>query len=160
MSLKQGRARGNPLRNTSMEVNFNFNLINSPFDISTELFVILSNEFRKTGSRPEQLEDVIFSFRDENYDAETGGYHPVEIRLIKYQDLWCFDYITDFTYVGCGHNAELTKEIDFDFSNGIGFQLYTGEHELSKLSELFDIWQLNFISYFNSGVFKTKITSN
>ena len=137
-----------------------FNLKNSPFKISDELLDILTSEISKTENLPEQPEDIIFSFRDENYDAETGGYHPVEIRLIKYQDLWCFDYITDFTYVGCGHNAELTKEIDFDFTNCIGFQLYSGEHSLKALAELFDIWQMNFLDYFKSGVFKAKITTN
>lgn len=70
-----------------------------------------------------------------------------------------FDYITDYTYVGCGYNAELTKEIDFDFTNGIGFHLYTGEHPLKNLSELFELWQRNFINSFEMGVFKTKITT-
>ena len=133
-----------------------FNLNNSPYQISDRLLAILSSELNNS----EQHDDVIYSFRDENYDSESGGFHPVEIRLIKQQDLWCFDYITDFTYVGCGHNAELTKEIDFDFTNGIGFHLYTGEHPLNNLSELFDMWQSNFIGYCEMGVFKTKITTN
>lgn len=138
-----------------MDVKFNLN--NSPFKISDQLLDILTSEISKAGNLPEQLEDVIFSFRDENYDAESGGYHPVEIHLVKLKGLWCFDYITDFTYVGCGHNAELTKEIDFDFTSGIGFQLYTGDDDLKFFTELFDIWQMNFVSYFKSGVFKTKI---
>ena len=137
-----------------------FNLKNSPFKISDELLDILTSEISKAENLPEQPEDVIFSFRDENYDAETGGYHPVEIHLVKLKGLWCFDYITDFTYVGCGHNAELTKEIDFDFTSGIGFQLYTGDDDLKFFTELFDIWQMNFVCYFKSGVFKTKITTN
>lgn len=137
-----------------------FDLKNVPFELSDQLLDILTGEISKAQNLPDQFEDVVFSFRDEHYEAETGGYHPVEIRLVKYQDLWCFDYITDFTYVGCGHNAELTKEIDFDFTNGIGFQLYIGEHQLSVWAELFDMWQMNFIDYFKSGVFKTKITTN
>ena len=133
-----------------------FNLNNSPYQISDRLLAIFSSEL----NNPEQHDDVIYSFRDENYDSESGGFHPVEIRLIKQQDLWSFDYITDFTYVGFGHSAELTKEIDFDFTNGIGFHMYTGEHPLKNLSELFYMWQSNFISYFEMGVFKTKITTN
>ena len=143
-----------------MELKLKFNLENSPFKISEQLLDILKNEVQKTGERPEQLDDVVFSFRDENYSAESGGYHPVEIHLVNNKGLWCFDYITDFTYVGCGQDAELTKEIDFDFSSGIGFQLYSGDDDLNYLAELYEVWENNFISYFESGVFKTKITTN
>ena len=137
-----------------------FNLKNSPFKISSQLLNIFKNEVQKTGERPEQLDDVVFSFCDENYSAELGGYHPVEIHLVNNKGLWCFDYITDFTYVGCGQDAELTKEIDFDFSSGIGFQLHSGDDDLKFFSELYEIWEGNFISYFEAGVFKTKITTN
>lgn len=137
-----------------------FNLKNSPFKISSQLLNILNDELQKTGERPDQLDDVVFSFRDESYDSESGGFHPVEIHLVNNKGLWCFDYITDFTYVGCGQDAELTKEIDFDFSSGIGFHLYSGDDDLNFLTELYEIWESNFISYFQSGVFKTKITTN
>ncbi len=143
-----------------MNGKFNFNLDNAPFEIAKQLQEILASELQKTGGDPETLDDLIFSFHDESYDAENGGYHPVEIHLVKIKGRWCFDYITDFTYVGCGHNAELTKEIDFDFTSGIGFQLYAGDDDLKQFSELFAVWQSNFMSYFESGVFKTKITTN
>ena len=158
MSLKQGRAKGNQLRKHSMELNFN--LKNSPFDISSQLLEILNIKIQKAGEETEQLEDIIFSFRSEDYSSELGGYHPVEIRLIKTNGQWCFDYITDFAYVGCGQDAELAKEIDFDFTNGIGFHLYSGDDDIKQFTELYKIWEMNFISYFESGVFKTKITIN
>ena len=158
MSLKQGRTEGNQLRKTSMELNYNLEVL--PFNISRKLLDILNNEIQKTGNEPEQQDEFTLSFRDKNYSAELGGYHPIEIHLVKLKGLWCFDYITDFTYVGCGQDAELTKEIDFDFTSGIGFHLYSGDDDLKFLTELYEIWENNFISYFESGVFKTKITTN
>ncbi|MFK5948053.1 MAG: DUF2787 family protein [Methylococcales bacterium] len=141
-------------------MELNFNLENLPFKISSQLLNILNEELQKTGEKPEQLDDIIFSFRDEDYSAELGGYHPVEIHLVNHKGLWCFDYITDFAFVGCGQDAELAKEIDFDFTSGIGFHLYSGDDDLKFLTELYKIWEGNFISYFESGVFKTKITAN
>ena len=134
-----------------------FNLKNSPFTISKKLLDILTTEIQKTGNAPEQPDHFILSFRDENYSAETGGYHPVEIHIVEMQGLWQFDYITDFTYVGCGQDAELVKEIDFDFTTGIGFQLYTGDDDLKFFAELYKLWESNFIDYFESGVFKTEV---
>lgn len=33
---------------------------------------------------------VTINFRDPNYSADDGGYHPVEIRLENEGDCWCF----------------------------------------------------------------------
>lgn len=158
MSRKQGRAKGNQLRKHSMELKIN--LDNSPFKISSKLLNILINEIQKTGDKLDKQDEFTLSFKDESYSSELGGYHPVEIHLVKIKGLWHFDYITDFTYVGCGHNAELVKEIDFDFTSGLGFQLYSGDDDIKQFTELYKVWEGNFISYFESGVFKTKITAN
>ena len=137
-----------------------FNTKNSPFEIDNKLLTILAKEIYKAENLPELLEDITYSFRDENYDAESGGYHPVEIRLVKTDGLWCFDYITDFSFVGSGQDAELTMEIDFDFTNGVGFHLYTGEHQLKILGELYGLWEVNFIDYVQMDIFKVKISIN
>ena len=137
-----------------------YNLKNLPFEISSQLLEILNNEIQKTGDVPEKVDEFILSFKDESYSAELGGYHPVEIHLVKIKDLWCFDYITDFTFVGSGQDAELAKEIDFDFTSGLGFQLYAGDDDSKFCSELYKLWESNFISYFQSGVFKIKVTTN
>jgi hypothetical protein len=89
----------------------------------------------------------------------VAGYHPVEIRIVKLNQ-WFFDYITDFCYVGSGFNTELTKEIDFDFTNSVGFQLYNGYHKLIELSELFQLWQSNFIEYVEQDIFTISITTS
>lgn len=137
-----------------------YNLKNIPFEISSQLLEILNNEIQKTGDVPEHIDEFTLSFKDESYSAEQGGYHPVEIHIVKIKGVWKFDYITDFTYVGSGHNSELVKEIDFDFTTGLGFQLYAGDDDLKFFAELYKVWESNFISYFESGVFKTEVTTN
>lgn len=137
-----------------------YNLKDLPFTISSKLLEIITNEINKVFNLPDQQDEFTLSFRDENYSAELGGYHPVEIHLVKHKGLWFFDYITDFTYVGCGQDAELAKEIDFDFTSGLGFQLYSGDDDINQFTELYKSWEMNFISYFESRVFKTKVTTN
>ena len=63
----------------------------------------------------ELLTALTFRFNDPNYSATQGGYHPVEIRLVRGLNGWLFDTITDFSYQGYGDWAELNKELDFDF---------------------------------------------
>ena len=134
------------------------NLENAPFKISSKLVSILITEINKALTLTDQQDEYTLSFKDESYSAELGGYHPVEIHIVKIKGVWKFDYITDFCFVGSGQDAQLTKEIDFDFTSGLGFQLYAGDDDLKFFSELYKVWESNFISYFESGVFKVKVT--
>lgn len=43
---------------------------------------------------------LTINFRDPEYSPETGGWHPVEIRLIPAGEDWQLDYVTDFHYAG------------------------------------------------------------
>ncbi|MGE6648490.1 DUF2787 family protein [Shewanella colwelliana] len=94
---------------------------------------------------------VTINFRDPNYTAERGGFHPVEVRLEKeanavHGDQWRICYITDFSYVGVGYMAELAKELDFDFDNGI-FQHLMGATPLELAREIYQVWENNFLVY-------------
>ncbi len=130
-----------------------FNQKNPVLPISDELIALLTKVITSKQLSLTNLADITFNFRDNSYDPVLGGYHPVEIRCISSNDQWEFDYITDFCYVGSGFNTELTKEIDFDFTNDGGFQLYSGHHKLAALSELFQLWQSNFIQYVEQDIF-------
>ena len=121
--------------------------------ISDELIALLTTIITSKQLSPTNVTDITINFRDDSYDPELGGYHPVEIRLVSINKQFQFDYITDFCYVGSGFNTELTKEIDFDFTNNVGFQLYSGHHKLAALSELFQLWQSNFIQYVEQEIF-------
>ena len=91
-------------------------------------------------------DSVTINFRDQNYSAEDGGFHPVEIRLEQRSDDWHFCYITDFTYVGIGPYAELAKDLDFDFQAGI-FQTLFGVFPIEQGGEMYQIWEGNFLHY-------------
>lgn len=134
-------------------MNVKFNQQNVALPISDELIALLTKVITSMHLSLSNLTDITLIFRDDSYDPKLGGYHPVEIRLVRINEQFKFDYITDFCYVGSGFNTELTKEIDFDFTNDVGFQLYSGHHKLTVLSELFQLWQSNFIEYVEQDIF-------
>lgn len=120
--------------------------------ISKELIDILEKLTEKISS--ENNEYVILNFRDPGYSAEDGGYHPVEIGINAAGEV---QYITDFSYVGQGGYAELTKELDFDFSLSL-FQQMGRDYPLEQGAGLFKIFQSNFCSYYHSDVFEVEIS--
>ena len=89
---------------------------------------------------------VTINFRDPSYSAETGGYHPVEVRLENEGDGWRMVYITDFTFVGSGYMAELAKELDFSFSDGV-FQNLFGTFPIEQAVDIYQTWEANFLFY-------------
>lgn len=97
---------------------------------------------------------ITLNFRDPSYSAEQGGYHPVEISINAAGQV---QYITDFSYVGQGSYAELAKEQDFDFSLSL-FQHMGRDYPIEQGIELFRIFQSNFCSYYQSGVFEVEIS--
>lgn len=124
--------------------------------VSRKLASALSDIIAK---QKNQSDDLTINFRDPNYSAENGGFHPVEIRLEKENDIWCFCYITDFTYVGSGFTAELVKELDFDFEGGL-FQNLFGLLPLEQASDIYQIWESNFLHYWQDmDVFETTVST-
>ena len=115
--------------------------------VAPALIALLNQEITNLDLNLERLTQLTFSFRSPTYNPEQGGAHPVEIRLIRGLDGWLFDYVTDFSYQGLGHDAELCKEIDFNFLDGEHTMLGWGPLRLAEARELFDIWQSNFIAY-------------
>ena len=111
------------------------------------LLALLSQEAERTDLDLGRCTQLTFNFRNPGYSAEQGGVHPVEIRLVRGLDDWLFDYVTDFSYQGLGQDAELCKELDFNFLDGEHTMLGWGPLRLAEARELFDIWQSNFIAY-------------
>ncbi len=83
--------------------------------VTQALLTLLNQEVANIGLNLEPLTQLTFNFRSPTYSPEQGGAHPVEIRLIRGLDGWLFDYVTDFSYQGLGQDAELCKELDFNF---------------------------------------------
>ena len=121
--------------------------------VAQALLVQLDQEVAKTELNLECLTQLTFNFRSPTYSAEQGGVHPVEIRLIRGLDGWLFDYVTDFSYQGLGQDAELCKELDFNFLDDEHYLQGWGPLPSVEARELFAMWQSNFISYAQLGYF-------
>ncbi|UGA53716.1 DUF2787 domain-containing protein [Vibrio sp. VB16] len=98
---------------------------------------------------------ITLNFKDKSYSAETGGYHPVEISIIKGSNSqWIILYITDFAYFGLGY-PELERDIDFDIGNAMVFATGMGWMDIKSpgITELFEMWQENFLAYLDMDVY-------
>ncbi|EKB3555037.1 DUF2787 domain-containing protein [Vibrio fluvialis] len=120
----------------------------------------LNRVISKSGKWTPMIQSVVFNFRDSSYSSENGGFHPVEIRLVRCNDQWIFDYITDFAYCG-GPYPELVKEVDFNFSSGTASFSYVPDLPITSndVAEFYSMWESNFLSYVEMGVFdEIKVT--
>ena len=96
----------------------------------------------------------ILNFRDPNYGADCGGFHPVEIMVHANGD---YSYITDFSYMGIGDFAELEKELDWDFGEEAFYQMGR-PMDFVDSAALFHTWASNFLAYYQMGVFNVEVT--
>ncbi|MEH0833677.1 DUF2787 family protein [Pectobacterium cacticida] len=99
---------------------------------------------------------VTLNFRDPKYSAESGGFHPVEIRLIHHVDVWYFDYLTDFSYMG-GPWPELEKELDISWSQSYVWHYLMGDIDVEDGGALFELWQRNFIHYWKMKIYTVSV---
>lgn len=119
----------------------------------TKQFVSLIEEVLKVAN-VSTTDGVTINFKDPEYSATQGGYHPVEL-MISANGI--IQYVTDFAFVGSPPFEELTKDLDFDFSLGL-FQQMGRDYPIEEGKPLFRIWQNNFCAYHQSGVFKVKVS--
>lgn len=98
---------------------------------------------------------LTINFRDSSYDAERGGYHPVEIRVQR-DDVpqWHLCYITDFAFNG-GPYPELDVELDFNFEHNSFRQMFLSPSPLNsrEVTEFYKVWESNFLEYLSDGAF-------
>ncbi|WP_272661200.1 DUF2787 family protein [Providencia sp. PROV163] len=99
---------------------------------------------------------VTMNFRDPLYSAETGGFHPVEIRLLRRHEQWQFDYMTDFSFMG-SYYPELEKELDICWSQGYVYHFMMGDIDEEEGGAMFELWQRNFIQYHKMKCYEVSI---
>ena len=126
------------------------------FAVPEKLYTILNKELRNVESPVTDSYAITFNFRDPNYSADNGGYHPVELRLEKQNDHWQFIYITDFSYIGSNSFTELVKEVDVCFERQQVFSLYGGWLNQRNGKELFKLFISNFIEYHSMNCYQTQ----
>lgn len=129
------------------------------FRVPDKLYGILSTELSKVTAPTSDNVGITLNFRNVDYSAETGGFHPVEIRLIKHNNQWQFDYITDLSFQGYPY-PELVKEIDICFQTKQVNCLYGGKLNKQDGDELIELFLTNFIGYVEMGVFSVSVTFN
>ncbi|MBC3227486.1 DUF2787 family protein [Serratia fonticola] len=120
--------------------------------VNQKLIELLFKEMGNAPPMKNKLKAASFIFRDTDYSAERGGYHPVGIRLIRKEERWFFDYVTDFAYTGTVY-PELEKEMDFSWSQQYAFHAGLGDLGHKAGCELFELWQSNFIQYYDMDVY-------
>ena len=126
--------------------------------VDQALLVLLDQDVAKNELNLERLTQLTFNFRNPGYRAEQGCEHPVELRLIRGLDGWLFDYVTDFSYQGLGQDAELCKELDFNFLDDEHYLQGWGPVQRSEAHELFTLWQTNFVAYCRMAYFTVTVS--
>lgn len=141
-------------------MNLTFDVERLLLPVSVDLQDTLNRVISESGKWTPMIQSVVINFRDSSYNSKDGGFHPVEIRLVRLYDQWVFDYITDFAYCG-GPYPELVKEVDFNFGCGAASFSYVPELPItsSEVMEFYSMWESNFLSYIGMDCFdEIKVT--
>jgi hypothetical protein len=118
------------------------------------LYGVLAKELKSTN--PGDANAITLHFRDPDYSAEAGGYHPVEILLEKQSDYWRMVYMTDFAFHGHPF-PELVKDIDICFNSNQVYSSISGWLCQNEGKELVDLFTENFISYHTMDAYKVQV---
>jgi hypothetical protein len=118
--------------NLEVEMTINTNPQLYPF-VLTPGFVTLLNDLLKDRAD----ENVCINFRDPDYSAMQGGFHPVEIHVSSDGLL---ETVTDFAYFGTPPFVELGIELDWCFIEPKYFRQFDSMYELVVGKSLFYLW--------------------
>ncbi|AAZ28259.1 DUF2787 domain-containing protein [Colwellia psychrerythraea] len=130
--------------------------------LPVKLFKLLNAEIVKSAIAIASHNALTFNFRDTDYSAISGGYHPVEIRVERIgnnhkPDYWQLVYITDFSYQGAPY-PELVKEVDVCFVNQRVYSLYGGNLSNYQGQALLSLFISNFIEYHTMDTYEVSIS--
>lgn len=137
-------------------MKLNFNEVQG-FPVPVKLYQLIDQSLADISTPNDDFNAITLNFRDPNYSADAGGYHPVEIRMEKQNELWQLVYITDFSYQG-GSFPELVKEIDVCFLTKQVFNLFIGWLQNRNAKELVSLFIGNFIEYYTSDCYQVSVS--
>jgi hypothetical protein len=98
---------------------------------------------------------VVINFRDPNYSAQNGGFHPVEISIDAQGNIL---YLTDFAYHGMPPMAELAIELDWNFEQDRFWQ-FDRVYDLECGRGLLNLYLKNFTAYHKAGCFEVEVSA-
>lgn len=119
---------------------------------------VIINAITKKDESIGNTSELTINFRDKDYSAVAGGFHPVEVRLEKRGIGWMLVYITDFSYQG-RTDSELVKEIDVCFVIKRVYHMLVGWLSEREGKELLALFMTNFVEYYNTGCYQVTITT-
>ena len=128
-------------------------------NVPESLFDVIVNAITKQGESIGNASELTINFRDKDYSAAAGGFHPVEVRLEKRGIGWELVYITDFSYQGQS-DSELVKEIDVCFVIKRVYHMLVGWLSEREGKELLTLFVTNFVEYYNTGCYQVTITTD
>ena len=137
-------------------MKLNFNDVQG-FTVPENLFQLINTELADKKTPANTFNAITLNFRDPSYSPSTGGYHPVEMRLEKKNELWQLTYITDFSFQGSPY-PELVKEIDVCFFTKQVFSLFCGWLQNKNAKELLNLFIENFIEYYSMGSYQVSVS--
>jgi hypothetical protein len=117
-------------------------------------FVSVVNDLLQDTSL-EASEIVALNFHDPGYNADSGGFHPVEIHVDSKGDILC---ITDFAYFGAPPFVELGIELDWNFEMN-SFRQFDFFYDLACGRGLLGLYTKNFVAYYSGGCFEVEVTT-
>ena len=124
--------------------------------INPALETLLIHEIQESSISTLSDNAIVFNFHDPFYSPESGGFHPIEIRLFQLDGVWYYDYITDFAYMGTVY-PEFEKEFDVCWPQGYLYHVALGDVDERAGAEFFALWQRNFIEYYHMGCYTVSI---
>ncbi|HDY93500.1 MAG TPA: DUF2787 domain-containing protein [Pseudoalteromonas sp.] len=128
-------------------------------NVPESLFGVIVNAVAKAGESVGCAKALTINFRDKDYSAKAGGFHPVEVRLEKRGIGWELIYITDFSYQG-RPDSELVKEIDVCFVIKRVYHMLVGWLSEREGKDLLTLFVANFVDYYNTGCYQVSITTD
>jgi hypothetical protein len=120
---------------------------------------VIVNAITKQDESIGNASELTINFRDKDYSAAAGGFHPVEVRLEKRGIGWVLVYITDFSYQG-RVDSELVKEIDVCFVIKRVYHMLVGWLSEREGKDLLTLFVANFVEYYNTGCYQVSITTD
>jgi hypothetical protein len=117
-------------------------------------FVQVINSVMRSANTPNG-DGVILNFRDPEYCAEKGGFHPVELAVSPKGDLL---YLTDFSFAGMPPFVELGIELDWNFEQD-SFRQFDSFYDLECGRGLLGLYTKNFVAYHKGGCYEVEVTA-
>ncbi|WP_371377716.1 DUF2787 family protein [Thalassotalea aquiviva] len=128
---------------------------NTELSLPDTFYQLIEKEIIEASKPDEGAKRITLNFLDPGYCAQTGGYHPVNVGLVKDMKEWRLISISDYAYQGLSN--DLVKEIDICFTTNKAYSMFTEWLDSGDSQELLSMLLNNFVEYYDMGVYRTAV---